>query len=108
MSARRDGELLVFVEGAIAIFQRGQKLKLASLGRLTASIAHEIRNPLSAINHASQLLAEGSELAPAETRFTEIIRSNALRVDEIVESVLQLSRRAPSEPSVFEGGPWLK
>jgi len=108
LSARREGELLVFVEDAVAIVQRAQELKLASLGRLTASIAHEIRNPLSAINHASQLLAEGSELAPAETRFTEIIRSNALRVDEIVESVLQLSRRAPSEPSVFEGGPWLK
>ena len=77
------------------------------MGRLTASIAHEIRNPLSSINHASQLLAEGGELAPAETRLTEIIRTNASRVDDIIESVLQLSRRAPSQPSVFAGGPWI-
>lgn len=107
LSARREGEVLVFIEDAVAIFQRAQELKLASLGRLTASIAHEIRNPLSSINHASQLLAEGGELAPAETRLTEIIRTNASRVDDIIESVLQLSRRAPSQPSVFAGGPWI-
>jgi len=87
--------------------QRAQALKLASLGRLAASIAHEIRNPLGAISHAGQLLAEGAELGTSERRLTEIIRTNAHRVDDIIESVLQLSRRAPSDPNDLSAEQWL-
>lgn len=107
LASVRAGEVLVYVEDAAAIVQRAQALKLASLGRLTASIAHEIRNPLSAISHAGELLGEADELPAAERRLTEIIRTNAHRVDEIIESVLQLSRRAPSEPGVVQAETWL-
>ena len=50
--------VVIFLEDLTRIQQQAQQLKLASLGRLTANIAHEIRNPLSAINHATELLLE--------------------------------------------------
>ena len=84
---------LIYLEDASAIRRRAQQLKLASLGRLTASIAHEIRNPLAAISHAGQLLGEGPALLDAEKRLTEIIDENCQRMNAIVENILQLSRR---------------
>ena len=84
---------LIYLEDASAMRQRAQQLKLASLGRLTASIAHEIRNPLGAISHAGQLLSESDALLSAEKRLTEIIGENCRRMNSIVENVLQLSRR---------------
>ena len=89
-------DTLIFIEDRTHIHQQAQRIKLASLGRLTASIAHEIRNPLSAINHASQLLKESPSLDPADTRLTEIIENHCLRMNKIIENVLQLSRRQPS------------
>ncbi|MGK2915416.1 MAG: sensor histidine kinase [Porticoccaceae bacterium] len=93
----KEKRTIIFLEDIRAIAQHAQQMKLASLGKLTGSIAHEIRNPLGAISHAAQLLAElavdHSELA----RLTEIIGKHALRVNQIVENVLQLSRqRAPA------------
>ena len=85
--------VLVFLEDTSLITEKVQQTKLAALGRLSASIAHEIRNPVGAMSHAGQLLAESPHLEPQERRLTEIIRNNADRVSGIIDSVLRLSRR---------------
>jgi two-component system sensor histidine kinase PilS (NtrC family) len=79
--------------------ERVQQSKLAALGRLSASIAHEIRNPVGAMSHAGQLLAESPGIGPAERRLTDIIRSNSERVSTIINNVLQLSRREATRPT---------
>ena len=88
--------------------QRLQQGKLASLGQLTASIAHEIRNPLSAISHAGQLLSESPGLSAQNQRLTEIIQTHTLRVNKIIEDILQLSRRQPSKRKKIRLGQWLE
>lgn len=107
LGAQRDGAVLIFVDDTAALAQQAQQMKLAALGRLTASIAHEIRNPLGAISHAGQLLAESSHLDPGEQRLTEIICDHSRRVNTIVENVLQLSRRGQVHPQELELTPWL-
>lgn len=102
-----NSHTLIFLEDNRTITQHAQKLKLASLGRLTASIAHEIRNPLGAISHASQLLAEDSNLPAADMRLIDIINSHTKRVNQIIENVLQLSRRRLSEPQIIHLSEWL-
>ena len=87
--------------------QQAQQLKLASLGRLTASIAHEIRNPLGAISHAGQLLAESQRLDAGDSRLTEIIKEHSQRVNTIIENILQLSRREHVHAKEFQLKPWL-
>lgn len=100
-------ESLVFVEDYTPVTQYAQSLKLTSLGRLTASIAHEIRNPLGAISHAAQLLQESQELTPPDRRMADIIQSHSERVNQIVESVMQISRREPPKPQYLLLAPWL-
>ena len=93
---------LIFLEDYALVTEQLQQMKLASLGRLTASIAHEIRNPLGAISHAGQLLEESPTLESGDKRLTEIIRNNSLRVNDIIENVLQLSRRNRTQPQEIE------
>jgi two-component system sensor histidine kinase PilS (NtrC family) len=83
---------LVFLQDVSAIENQAQQLKLASMGRLTASIAHEVRNPLSAIGHATSLLAEDLQ-GPAEVRLLRIVNDNVARVNRMVEDILKLSRK---------------
>jgi len=104
----REGGVVVFLEDTSLIAERVQQAKLAALGRLSASIAHEIRNPLGAMSHAGQLLAESPSLGRDDQRLTDIIRVNARRVSQIVESVLALSRRGQSRPERLQLGPWLE
>ncbi len=85
---------MIFLEDSALRNERVQQSKLASLGRLTASIAHEIRNPLSAINHASQLLEECPDLGDKDRRLIQIIIEHAARLNSVIENVLQISRRA--------------
>jgi len=107
-SESRSGPILVFLEDSSLMNARVQQSKLASLGRLSASIAHEIRNPVGAMSHAGQLLAESAGLAEDDLRLTEIIRTHAERVSHIIDNVLQLSRRESSRPERFELEPWLR
>ena len=90
----RSGEFVIFLEDLRAIEDRAQRLKLAAMGRLTASIAHEIRNTLGAIGNAGQLLAEEA-LTPLQRRLVEIVRENTARLNRLVEDVLRVARRDP-------------
>jgi two-component system sensor histidine kinase PilS (NtrC family) len=115
--ALASGRYVVFLEDLLRVEQRAQQLKLAAMGRLTASIAHEIRNPLAAISHAGALLEEetGEALGPDAIRrdpsdarrMVTIVRENAQRLNRIVEEILQLSRRAPVNIESIVLDPWL-
>jgi len=83
---------VLFVEDTTRSREEAQQLKLAALGRLTANIAHEIRNPLSAISHAAELLDE-EQRARERGRLTRIIHDNTQRLERLVSNVLQLNRR---------------
>ena len=92
-----DGEVLIFLEDIGRLKERAQQLKLASLGRLTASIAHEIRNPLSAISHAGELLRE-ERRGEMQDRLLQILNDNVARLDRIVKDVLELGRQNRAQP----------
>jgi two-component system, NtrC family, sensor histidine kinase PilS len=100
------GPTLIFLEDTSLMAERVQQGKLAALGRLSASIAHEIRNPVGAMSHAGQLLAESAALGADERRLTDIIRNNSERVSTIIDNVLQLSRRESTKPSRLTLGDW--
>lgn len=100
--------VLIVLEDATLTTQRAQQLKLASLGRLTASIAHEIRNPLAAISQASQLLAESEHLSNTETRLSQIIIDHTQRMNTIIENVLQISRRQTANTQRLNLHDWLQ
>jgi two-component system sensor histidine kinase PilS (NtrC family) len=108
LQKKPDSDVLIFIEDTRRMTQQAQQLKLASLGRLTASIAHEVRNPLGAISHATQLLAESEHLDQADKKMTDIIQRHSKRVNQIIENTLQLSRR--SEPAIQDVDllPWLQ
>ena len=103
-----DSGVLIFIDDASHTAAQAQQLKLASLGRLTASIAHEIRNPLGAIGHANQLLRESPDLKGADKRMTEIIDRNTARLNEVIENILSLSRRREPNPEMVPVKPWLE
>ncbi len=105
--APRAGPVLVFLEDVSIMNERVQQSKLASLGRLSASIAHEIRNPVGAMSHAAQLLKESPGLAAEDERLTEIIQTHSSRISHIIENVLQLSRRESSRPERLLLHEWL-
>ena len=94
---------VIFIEDWSQMQTQAHQVKLAALGRLTANIAHEIRNPLSAISHANQLLQE-EDFDPAIKRMLQIISDNVQRVDQIIKDVLELNRRdrTNQEPIVLE------
>lgn len=93
---------LIFLEDASAMSREAQQLQLASLGRLTVSIAHEIRNPLGAMSHAGQLLAESPNIDEADLRLTRIISDHSKRVNTIIENVMELGRGNKSYPQLIK------
>jgi two-component system sensor histidine kinase PilS (NtrC family) len=100
--------ILVFLEDTSLIAAQVQQSKLAALGRLSASIAHEIRNPVGAMSHAGQLLAESATISAEDKRLTEIIRGNADRVSAIINNVLQLSKRGEARLERLSLGGWVE
>ncbi len=88
---RRQGAV-IFISDWSQMQTQAHQVKLAALGRLTANIAHEIRNPLSAISHANQLLQE-EDSDPTSKRMLQIISDNVQRLDQIIKDVLELNRR---------------
>jgi two-component system sensor histidine kinase PilS (NtrC family) len=86
------GGAVVVLEDMQRVQAQAQQVKLAALGRLTANIAHEVRNHLSSISYAAELLQEGEQLE-GQARLFNIILDNAFRLNSIVLDVLQINRR---------------
>ncbi|MGH8670505.1 MAG: two-component system sensor histidine kinase NtrB [Burkholderiales bacterium] len=84
---------VIFLEDLGRLKERARQLKLAALGRLSANIAHEIRNPLSSISYAVQLLQEERQSDPTHQRLLQIIADNTRRLDKMIQDVSQLNRR---------------
>jgi len=106
LAANDDSYVLIFLDDTSLVSQRAEQLTLTTLGRLSASIAHEIRNPLAAIRYSAQLLAESRNLRDADQRMIEIINNHCGRVNEIIENILQLSRRERSRPETLDLNSW--
>lgn len=103
-----EGGTLIFLEDTRIAQEQVQQMKLAALGRLTASIAHEIRNPLAAISHAGELLGEAVDPEDEQGRLAQIISEQSTRMNRIIENVLQLSRRDVSRPEELTLGRWVE
>jgi two-component system sensor histidine kinase PilS (NtrC family) len=99
--------VIAFLEDTEQLAAKIQQSKLAGLGRLSASIAHEIRNPVGAMSHAAQLLAESTSLSDEDKRLAEIVRTNGDRVRQIIENVMSMARRENSRPERIILGSWL-
>lgn len=101
-----DDVVLLIIERISRSQQQAQQMKLAALGRLTASIAHEIRNPIGAISQASQLLGEDPN--DDNLPIYQIIHKQTQRVNQIIEDVLKLSRQSSGEQQVITLGEFLE
>jgi two-component system sensor histidine kinase PilS (NtrC family) len=102
----QEGYAVVFMDDTTRMREQAQQFKLAALGRLTANIAHEIRNPLAAISHASELLNE-EKRGEDRARLTRIIHDNTQRLERLVADVMQLNRRDRIAAEAIPLRPWL-
>ncbi|MCP4767004.1 MAG: PAS domain-containing protein [Gammaproteobacteria bacterium] len=98
---------MIFLNDVSSIRDSMQQAKLASLGHLTASIAHEIRNPLGAISYAAELLNENDKLEEADQRMLQIINQHTLRINHIIEDILKISRGSATSKEPVELDSWL-
>ncbi len=78
---------------------RNQHLQLAAMGRLSASIAHEIRNPLAAISQAAELMQETSELSAGDAALIKVMLTNSQRINRIVHNLLSWSHGLQAQPT---------
>jgi len=108
LGSSEPSPIIVFLEDTGDLAAKVQQTKLAALGRLSASIAHEIRNPVGAMSHAAQLLAESPALGSADRRLTEIMQDNSRRVSGIIDNILQLSRRESPRPEKLLLAGWTR
>lgn len=106
MTANDDTHVLIFLDDTSLLSRRAEEMTLSSLGRLSASIAHEIRNPLAAIRYSAQLLAESENLHEEDRRLVDIVNNHCTRANEVVENILQLSRRERSRPESIDVNAW--
>jgi two-component system, NtrC family, sensor histidine kinase PilS len=103
LTASRGGSAglcVLFLEDLREVEARVRTEKMASMGRMSAAVAHEIRNPLSAITQANALLDE-EVTDPAQKRLTHMIDQNALRLARIVDDILNVARAQPSQPDTL-------
>lgn len=107
LPAGEGGNALIYVEDLDRELAQTQQLKLAALGRLTANMAHEIRNPLSAISHAAELLAE-EQGGVTQTRLIRIIGDNSQRLNRLVAEVLELGRRDQAQTELIRLGAFIE
>jgi two-component system sensor histidine kinase PilS (NtrC family) len=98
---------MIFLNDVSSIRDSMRQAKLASLGHLTANIAHEIRNPLGAISYAAELLKEGHKLDEADQRMIEIINQHTLRINHIIEDILNISRGSETARTRIDLKRWL-
>ncbi|MEE9345157.1 MAG: PAS domain-containing sensor histidine kinase [Methylococcales bacterium] len=99
---------LIWFEDLSVETQRIQQAKLVSLGHLAASIAHEIRNPLNVISHASQLLKETTDQNQENQQLSELIVRHSARVNKIIDNMLQLAQRKPACLETINLNVWLQ
>ncbi len=92
---------VIFLEDMQRVLAEAQQIKLAALGRLTANIAHEVRNPLSSISYATELLQEEQGSAKQQ-RLLQIVLDNTQRINQIVQDVMQLNRRDRAQAESFD------
>ncbi len=104
----KDISTIIFLEDNDVVSQRALEMSSISLAKLSTSIAHEIRNPLSAISHAAQLLEEDERLDEGQARLVDIIRKQSRRMNGIIENILQMSRREKSQVELLQLRPWLE
>lgn len=107
VGSERAKGAVIFIEDLSRIQEQAQQLKLAALGRLTANLAHEIRNPLGAIGHAIQLLQEEPAADATAVRLLQIIHDNTLRLDQLVKDVLSLNRQDRTHRQQIPLAAWL-
>ncbi|HRD49505.1 MAG: hypothetical protein JNK95_04040 [Candidatus Competibacter sp.] len=110
LSGQGAATTLILLEDSAQAAERLQQIKLAALGRLTAGIAHEIRNPLAAISHAAQLLQESASASASasDRRLAQIIHDNVRRANRIITDVLDLARRDRIKPERLALAAWLE
>jgi two-component system sensor histidine kinase PilS (NtrC family) len=100
----KPGEELcvLFLEDLRSVQGRTRQEKLAAMGRVSAGIAHEIRNPLAAISQANALLEEDL-LSPDQLRLARMVAENAERLKRIVEDVLEVAPGTEPVHRVIDG-----
>lgn len=108
MTPLSNGDVVIFLDDLSVMTAQAQQMKLASLGRMAASIAHEIRNPLGAISHATELLDESGDFSKENKNLLQIIDRHCGRVNGVIDAVLQLSRNKVLNKQSFLLGAWLE
>jgi len=86
------GMCVVFLQDQRELQARIRNEKFASMGRMSAAVAHEIRNPLAAIVQANALLSEDVS-DPGQQQLTRLVQQNALRLEKTVHDILHIAQR---------------
>ena len=92
---------VLFLEDVRNMQARSRQEKLAAMGRVSAGIAHEIRNPLAAISQANALLAEDAT-DPAQRQLMRMVSDNVERLKRIVDDVMEVAPGAVPDVGVID------